>query len=533
MSSDYPPRATRLVIFEPPKQRQRWGDNLILPHANWGDLFLDLYYVAAAYNLSYLLLESPSNEGILYLLGLFGPILVDWFTATFFDARFSWGADPWHGFLELARICFLATAVVHIRTVDVMSQPSKYPDMFGFSLGVLCLTICNIYDSLEVRFKVVGEKAAKYSERGSVFAHCVMGVFYLASTCIAGVAYFGIQDEEYNEAGGEGGRRKLVPLVSNACSRFLAGVEDSEAYETSSTNVPIILCVVGWMSSVLLKTLQLSFWKADEEHKKYNVPLNIEFCIHRFGELTMLLLGESILSLLIVETYTNKEYYITLYAGIISTTMIQYLHFKYTPHSAEEHAMRRSFKAGACFYVFFIIHSFALVTLGTSYKMFLTSFSYEAHNADPSDNRRLRQLMALIRNLGGGGGSSKYSKEERQQRAANMFCCSMAVAWVSMDLTTVCHQGIKSYFEFAKSKAGLIIVIVRLLVTAFVATLSTWIIEPDKLALLGMAAVLVEVAISVFWDYYFSFQDNEHRPNVTEPVTVEAKAGDDGEEDLE
>mmetsp|Transcript_13238 Transcript_13238/g.23281 ORF Transcript_13238/g.23281 Transcript_13238/m.23281 type:complete len:248 (-) Transcript_13238:109-852(-) len=247
----------------------------------------------------------------------------------------------------------------------------------------------------------------------------------------------------------------------------------------------------------------------------------------------MLLLGESILSLLIVETYTNKEYYITLYAGIISTTMIQYLHFKYTPHSAEEHAMQRSFKAGACFYVFFIIHSFALVTLGTSYKMFLSSFSYETHYADSSDNKRLRQLMVLIRNLGGGGGSSKYSTEERQQRAANMFCWSMAVAWVSMDLTTVCHQGIKSYFEFAKSKAGLIIVVVRLLVTAFVATLSTWIIEPDKLALLGMAAVLVEVAISVFWDYYFSLQDHEHQPSVTEPVTVEAKSGDDGEEDLE
>ena len=85
------PRVTKLAFFEPPYQRQRWGDTQILPHIDWGDLFFDLFYVAAAYNLSYVLLYSPNAEGFLYLLGLFGPILLEWFQRTFFDARFAYG----------------------------------------------------------------------------------------------------------------------------------------------------------------------------------------------------------------------------------------------------------------------------------------------------------------------------------------------------------------------------------------------------------------------------------------------------------
>ena len=86
-----PSRVTKLAFFEPPYQRQCWGDTQILPHINWGDLFFDLFYVAAAYNLSYVLLYSPNAEGFLYLLGLFGPILLEWFQRTFFDARFAYG----------------------------------------------------------------------------------------------------------------------------------------------------------------------------------------------------------------------------------------------------------------------------------------------------------------------------------------------------------------------------------------------------------------------------------------------------------
>ena len=37
--------------YLPPIQRQRWCEDQILPHVNWGDLFFDLFYVGAAFNL--------------------------------------------------------------------------------------------------------------------------------------------------------------------------------------------------------------------------------------------------------------------------------------------------------------------------------------------------------------------------------------------------------------------------------------------------------------------------------------------------
>lgn len=45
-----------------PVQRQRWGDDQMLPHINWGDIFFDLFYVAAAYNLGVLLISAMNEE---------------------------------------------------------------------------------------------------------------------------------------------------------------------------------------------------------------------------------------------------------------------------------------------------------------------------------------------------------------------------------------------------------------------------------------------------------------------------------------
>jgi len=57
-------------LYSPPRQRQRWGDRQMHPHKNWGDIFFDLFYVAAAYNLGNLLRIDPSPRGLLYLVRL-------------------------------------------------------------------------------------------------------------------------------------------------------------------------------------------------------------------------------------------------------------------------------------------------------------------------------------------------------------------------------------------------------------------------------------------------------------------------------
>ena len=302
-----PVRSKRMILYDPPRQRQRWGDDEVLPHVNWADLFFDLFYVAAAYNLSYVLIGRESTtpyEGFLYFVGLFGPILVEWFITTYFDARFSTGADPYHCSVDMLRYCFLATAVVHIRPLYVMREPAVYPDMFGFALGCTLLSIVNVYTSLEVITKGVGDKQAmKHAETFNIMSYSFQFIFYLAAACVSGIAYFGntVEHEHFR-------------LLAEA------DVANDDNVTHYVTHIPIILCIAGWVSNVVLFMLNMLRWenKTEEEFTSCVVPLNVGFCIHRIGELVMLLLGESILSLLIVETSTNQEYYIALYAGIIS-----------------------------------------------------------------------------------------------------------------------------------------------------------------------------------------------------------------------
>ena len=210
-------------------------------------------------------------------------------------------------------------------------------------------------------FKVVGEEAAKLGERRNVINYSVQGAFYLAATIISGIAIFG-DDEESTTV--EGGYDRMLSSVANICSRVLAVPDQSVQPDASRTNTPILLCLAGWIFNVVFIIVRTwLFYPPDGDHRKYTVPMNVEYVIHRFGELTMLLLGESILSLLIVGTTPTLEYNIAFYAGIISVILIQYLHFKYAPHSADEHAFRRSVKAGVIYYVLTIIHSFALVAM--------------------------------------------------------------------------------------------------------------------------------------------------------------------------
>ena len=60
-------------MYSLPRQMQKWNEKQHLPHVNWGDLFFDLFYVAAAYNLGALLKADPTPRGLLYFFALFLP----------------------------------------------------------------------------------------------------------------------------------------------------------------------------------------------------------------------------------------------------------------------------------------------------------------------------------------------------------------------------------------------------------------------------------------------------------------------------
>ena len=120
--------------YQAPVQLQRWGDTQILPHVNWGDLFFDLFYVGAAYNLGNLLRNERTLRGVLYFSTLFLNVTSIWFDKLMFDARFNVGNDLFHRGVEVLQLAALATAIVHINSVAEMSDTKENPDMFVFCL---------------------------------------------------------------------------------------------------------------------------------------------------------------------------------------------------------------------------------------------------------------------------------------------------------------------------------------------------------------------------------------------------------------
>ena len=144
----------------------------------------------------------------------------------------------------------------------------------------------------------------------------------------------------------------------------------------------------------------------------YLLLLCLLTAIHRWGEWTMLMLGESVLSLLIVDVTETRGYYRTFFCGIVSITLLEFLHFRSQPHDPDDHALRRSKEGGIAFTFLMQMYSAALVILGTAYKMLLYEYVYEEEAEDSSYRRAL--FSGLSRFLAAGD-APKFDPEDRRQ----------------------------------------------------------------------------------------------------------------------
>ncbi len=243
----------------------------------------------------------------------------------------------------------------------------------------------------------------------------------------------------------------------------------------------------------------------------------------------MLMLGESVLSLLIVDVTERSEYYKTFFCGIISITLLEFLHFRSQPHHADDHALRRSKEASILFTALMQIYSAALVVLGTSYKMLLYEYVYQAKE---TGNYRLL-VSSWTRRVATSDQGPIFDSEERQQRIAHFFCISMAVVWSCLDIMIVNHKGLNdnlgrcrfSHTGFLKF-VSILLVLLRLGMVCFIATLSQWMTQPSVLVLIGLlgivAQVLLRVVGSSFFGPEYQLDDGQDHdvalwPNVTKP----------------
>ena len=242
------------------------------------------------------------------------------------------------------------------------------------------------------------------------------------------------------------------------------------------------------------------------------VPMNVDFAIHRFAEWTMLMLGESILSLLIVDVPNeDSSYFATFYFGLLTVMFLQYLHFRSMPHAADDHAMRRSKNRGVGWTIFKYLYSCALVALGAVYGVFVTSFSYEVDETEM--HRRSRRTTSMMmrmlgepddfsaRMLASTGGSLTLEEfNKMEQSAAHLFSIALSIIFFALDgmsFMTVGFEGCKSRVHCSKNLQynikGLLLIVCRVGLLVFCATLSQWETDPQVLAGAGLCITIGQI----------------------------------------
>jgi hypothetical protein len=260
--SRMPSRVGGFLLIAKPIQRQRWGDTQLKPHTDWGGLFFDLFFVAAAYNLANIIKQSPDNAGLLYFVACAGPVMQYWFDKMYYDSRFYAPDDVFHRFFEAAVFVTLGFGVLNIRPVEVLSNPYDNNEIFVFALAMLVGSVLTVLRYVEIMFWVDGQPVAKIVARRDILLKIMSIGFELAATIVAGTKFYG------NSNGG-------------ANSRFLAA-DDETTYATTDlsawllvgSTVSIHVCLLVWMLSM----------PGGGRHKEFTVPMNIDFCIHRYGD---------------------------------------------------------------------------------------------------------------------------------------------------------------------------------------------------------------------------------------------------------
>lgn len=224
------------------------------------------------------------------------------------------------------------------------------------------------------------------------------------------------------------------------------------------------------------------------------VPVNIDYMMHRNAEWTMLMLGESIFSILIVEVRQSFDYMFTFVCSILTVVFLYYLHFQSQPNDANQHALRRNKNAGIVWSIVHYGYSYALVALGAAFTFFLQFYvQYGKSDGGYKDTSTVEDRLLA---------SGSAMSSEVATAANGLFCASLTVVFICLDLMTILHLGLKESKGRCKCSrhntwrvATLALVVARLATLGFTWTLYWWEDRPNMLSILGLTCVAIQFVL--------------------------------------
>ena len=231
--------------------------------------------------------------------------------------------------------------------------------MMEFTLAMLAELVVSIGLGLELYFKGLGDKVSiqNHTLDDFKFLHGVLFVFYLAAFILATVQRVQVRSEdpetklidETNRAEGVDSHS----LSSNTEDYGSSGEDWGRLLSASSLEVhvtearaiwdvydlPMTLTAASYFLRFFLSGLRLLWRDSMGDVRSWYVPPNIDYLIHRYGEFVMLMIGEGVLSLLIIETVETKDYYTAVIFGMLTMIFIHVLKSESEPTDSSKHAL--------------------------------------------------------------------------------------------------------------------------------------------------------------------------------------------------
>lgn len=552
--------------YNRPVQRQRWDDDQVLPHINWGDLFFDLFYVAAAYNLGGMLISAMNTtdwpKGVVYFIGIFGPLYNIWENDVVYSSRYTL-VDYAHRLIAVVRFFCVCFAVLSIKPIHLLGD-KKSVETFCLTFSLFLESIMQLGLHAELYFYGEGDRMAikNHTYRKIVSQFVPVSLTYAAAALIAGISFFSAEshDEAYDHghskessssygkyeddhgynssdyynssttadyyqnddhvgdydnddhAAEESGHRFLFRLLASApaksygCEeadghRFLAGgggYDDDgcaeKEIEWTIADVPLILCLAIYVFGQLHNLFRKYHSNlAEKDIREHYVPNNIDYMIHRYGEWIMLMIGESILSLLIVETIESDEYYTIAALGCLTVIVLQMLKFESEPSHADGHALWRSMFAASLFSILIQILSMGLIAFGVSYKIMLSNVFQE---------ELAKELKDILQNAYEDEGHRRLAgvPTVTDTAVASLFSGALSIVLLSLEMMLGTHKGVTKSYQllfheietfhiFSLNWPLMFISLFKIGIMCFTATLSHWATDPTQVTIAGFLIV--------------------------------------------
>ena len=222
---------------------------------------------------------------------------------------------------------------------------------FGFSFFLGLNTLLYVARWSEILFDPVSTAGAKNLARFSTLAYTVVAGVFFAGAALCHVA-------------GPGG-----------------GADDGYSFDDDTASA----CVNIWLGAnvVMLGSLALWVWiigkKPVEEAHSLSVPMCVTYLIIRVGEWTMVMLGETVLSLLGVPLKRNMMVYLMFTCTMLIAGNIQFQGYMIHPIHAEHHVLQGgqfSFKGYLYLIWATIWYAMILVLIGTGAKVLTKEATY-------------------------------------------------------------------------------------------------------------------------------------------------------------